>query len=127
MNLRKEELTGMTVARFYALVGGNYEETLGRFRDEERILKFLKMFLNDTSISDLKRNMQEGNYDEAFRAAHTLKGVASNMGMTVLQREASEMTEILRERDIEAAKAFMPRMDEICDRTLSALNELLGE
>lgn len=117
----------MTVARFYALVGGNYEETLGRFRDEERILKFLKMFLNDTSISDLKRNMQEGNYDEAFRAAHTLKGVASNMGMTVLQREASEMTEILRERDIEAAKAFMPRMDEICDRTLSALNELLGE
>lgn len=117
----------MTVEKFYALVGGNYEKTLGRFRSEERILKFLKMFLKDTSISDLKRNMQEENYDEAFRAAHTLKGVASNLGMTVLQREASEMTELLRERDIEEAKAFMPRMDEICDRTLAALDELLAE
>lgn len=117
----------MTVEKFYALVGGNYEETLGRFLDEERILKFLKMFLKDTSIPDLKKNMQEENYDEAFRAAHTLKGVASNLGMTVLQREANEMTEALRGRDIEAAKSLMPRFDEICERTYSALDELLGE
>lgn len=117
----------MTVSEFYTEIGGDYEDVLGRFRGEERVIKFLRLFLADTSISDLRRNMAEENYQEAFRAAHTLKGVASNLGLTSMQTAASEVTEALRGGDGNTAKTLMPKLDEICDKTIAALNSLLGE
>ncbi len=118
----------MTVIEFYKTIGGDYDGTVGRFMGEERVLKFLKLFLKDPSISDLKKNMAEENYKEAFRAAHTLKGVAANLGMTAMQQSASEITEALRDgKDIERAKALMPKLDEICDTTISALNTIMEQ
>lgn len=117
----------MTVSEFYAEVGGDYEDVLGRFRGEERVIKFLRLFLADTSIADLRRNMAEENYKEAFRAAHTLKGVASNLGLTSMQEAASEVTEALRGGDADTAKTLMPKLDELCDKTLCSLNSLLSE
>ncbi|MDE6402089.1 MAG: Hpt domain-containing protein, partial [Clostridiales bacterium] len=36
------------------------------------------------------------NMEEAFRAAHTLKGVGLNLSLTKLHKSASAMTEALR-------------------------------
>lgn len=117
----------MTLSEFYAEIGGDYENVLGRFRGEERVAKFLRMFLADTSIADLRKNMAEENYQEAFRAAHTLKGVASNLGFTSMQAAASEVTEALRSGDADTAKTLMPGLDALCDKTIDAINSLSGE
>ncbi len=118
----------MTVHEFYKTIGGDYDGVVGRFLGEERVLKFLKLFLKDPSISNLKKNIAEENYQEAFRAAHTLKGVAANLGMDAMQQLASEITEALRDgKDIEGAKALMPQLDELCDTTISALNALIEQ
>lgn len=118
----------MTVLEFYKTIGGDYDGTVGRFLGEERVLKFLKLFLKDPSISNLKENMAAENYQEAFRAAHTLKGVAANLGMDVMQQVSSDITEALRDgKDIEKAKALMPQLDEVCNETIFALGELIGQ
>lgn len=77
--------------------GMEYEETLGRFMNREELLqRFLKKFLEDISYQQLMEQLAADNYGDAFRHAHTLKGVAANLGLESLRRPASEITELLR-------------------------------
>ena len=86
----------MTVQECYAAMGGNYDEVVGRLRTDERVQKFLMLFLKDTSFSDLENGIRSGNVEEAFRAAHTLKGICGNLSLTKLLALAEELTEALR-------------------------------
>lgn len=86
----------MTIQESYAALGGNYEEVSGRFRSDERILKFMGLFLKDESFATLCKALEQNNLEEAFRAAHTLKGVSSNLGFTRLYNSSHELTELLR-------------------------------
>ncbi len=86
----------MTIQECYAALGGTYEEVLGRFRTEERILKFMGLFLKDDSFSNLTKALEQNNLEEAFRAAHTLKGISSNLSFTRLYRSSHGLTELLR-------------------------------
>lgn len=86
----------MTIEAFYTLVGGSFEATKARFLSGERVLRFVKRFPADPSFSLLKTALEEGNTEEAFRAAHTLKGVAQNLGFDLLYESASAVTEVLR-------------------------------
>lgn len=56
-------------------MGANYEDVLKRLYNEGMICRFTLMFLNDDSYPKLEQALKEGNVKEAFRAAHTLKGV----------------------------------------------------
>lgn len=44
------------------------------------ITKFSKRFANDKTFQDLCATVENGNAQEAFRMAHTLKGICSNLG-----------------------------------------------
>ena len=48
------------------------------------------------SFSQLQSTLEEKNVEEAFRAAHTLKGVAQNLGFTPLYEATATLTEVLR-------------------------------
>ncbi len=86
----------MNVQECYEAIGGNYQEVLGRLRDDTRILKFLSLFLNDPSYDLLVNSIAKDNAEEAFRAAHTIKGVCLNLSLTRLFRSSNELTEALR-------------------------------
>lgn len=88
----------MTVKECYDAIGANYEEIMGRLRTEERVKKFLLKVLNDKSYELLTKSVEEGNIEEAFRAAHTIKGVCQNLSLTRLYQSASELSELLRGR-----------------------------
>lgn len=80
--------------------GADVEGTISRFAGNEAIyLKFLLKFKNDPNFDDLKKSLEQGDFEEAFKAAHTLKGVSVNLGLTSLYEAASAMTELLRERE----------------------------
>lgn len=117
----------MTTKECYEKIGANYDEAIGRMMKDERILKFVGMFLRDTSFAELKAAMESENYDEAFRMAHTLKGVCQNLSFTALYEPAQEITESLREktRDVELAKSLLPKVTEQYERTTAGINELL--
>ena len=86
----------MTIQECYAAMGSDYEEVLGRLRSPRIIQKFILKFLDDGSYDLLVRSMEAGNYEEAFRAAHTIKGVCQNLGFTRLYESSSALTEALR-------------------------------
>lgn len=117
----------MTIKECYEKIGADYEEAITRMMKEERIVKFSGMFLRDTSFTELKAAMGTENYDEAFRMAHTLKGVCQNMSFTALFGPVQEITEALREssRDIELAKRLFPEVEAEYERTTAGINELL--
>lgn len=86
----------MTIQECYEKMGGNYGEVVGRLRTDERVQKFLMLFLKDTSFSDLANGIETGNVELAFRAAHTLKGICGNLSLTKLLALSESLTEALR-------------------------------
>ena len=87
----------MTLQECYAAMGGNYEEVLGRLRSERLIQKFVLKFMDDGSYQLLVDSMASQNYEDAFRAAHTIKGVCANLGFDVLLASSEALTEALRD------------------------------
>ena len=88
----------MTIQECYEAIGGNYEDVLRRLRSEALIRKFTLKFLEDQSYPLLKQALGDNNYEEAFRGAHTLKGVCQNLSFDRLYEVSSELTELLRDR-----------------------------
>ena len=86
----------MTVRECYDAMGGNYDEVLSRLRDDARIAKFLGKILADPSYELLAASMSSGNAEEAFRAAHTIKGICLNLAVTKLYASSNALTEALR-------------------------------
>ena len=86
----------MTLEECYAAMGGDYADAIGRLRSERLVRKFVLKFLDDGSFDLLCRSLEEKNYEEAFRAAHTIKGVCQNLSMDKLQASSSRLCESLR-------------------------------
>ena len=88
----------MTVEKCYEVMKGDYKDALSRLVTDERIKKFLLKFLSDNSFTQLCDAMEKGKVEDAFRAAHTLKGISKNLSLTALAYSASNLTEALRDQ-----------------------------
>ena len=67
--------------------GFDVDGTMKRFLNNEMLYKkCLKKFLDDKSMETLKEACKVGNVEEAFKAAHTMKGFISNLGMEKLHQ-----------------------------------------
>lgn len=77
--------------------GADVEGTLHRFMGNGALfLKFLLKFKDDQNFVLLRNSIEQKDYEEAFKAAHTLKGVSANLGLTPICDSASKLTELLR-------------------------------
>lgn len=86
----------MNIEECYEELGGNCSEIKMRLTGIGLIDKFLVKFLDDKSFDTLCRQMECGNREEAFRAAHTLKGICANLSFSRLLASVSGLTEELR-------------------------------
>lgn len=86
----------MTIQECYQKLGGEFAQGEKRLPSVGLVRKFIVKFLDDDSYSKLCLAMQNGQREEAFRAAHTLKGVSANLGFSRLLASAGELTELLR-------------------------------
>lgn len=78
-------------------MGMDVNTTVNRFMGNEALyLKFLYKFQNDQSVANIQQHIAEQNAEEAFKSAHTLKGVAANLGLDPIAQHASDITELLR-------------------------------
>ena len=87
----------MTLKECYAAMGGDYEEAMGRLRSERLVQKFVLKFLDDGSYRLLCDSLAAGDREEAFRAAHTIKGVCGNLAFNILLESSEALTEALRD------------------------------
>lgn len=77
--------------------GADVNMTLKRFMGNETIyLKFIKKFLDDKNFEAIENGLAQNDYEAAFAGAHSLKGVAGNLGLNPVYEAASEMSELLR-------------------------------
>lgn len=86
----------MTIQECYQQLGGDYTALKTRLPSDSLITKFITKFLDDRSFSELCCALQKGQREEAFRAAHTLKGVCANLGFDRLGASAGRLTDLLR-------------------------------
>ena len=106
--------------------GSDYEVTLRRFLgDEIFYLKMLGMLLKDESIQKLNSAIQNGDMTEAFEAAHSLKGIVGNLGLTPLYKAVCAMVEPLRSRETrEDYSALYQAVETELQKTNLLFNEL---
>lgn len=86
----------MSLEIAYAAMGGDLETVRGRLMTDERIEKFAKIFLHDTSLQTLENALEAGDFPEAYRGAHTLKGVSRDLGFTPLYEASCALSDALR-------------------------------
>ncbi len=114
----------MTVKEIYDACGGGYEEMLAKFRNDNIISTFLKMFLKDESFKQLKVKLDLNDAEGAFGAAHNLKGVVLNLNFAGLIPSVLAITETLRGGDISTAKEQFPEVEEAYNAVKTALGNL---
>lgn len=113
----------MTLEECYRKMEGNYEDVMGRLKSERLVQKFVLKFLDDGSFSLLMRSLEEKNGEEAFRAAHTIKGMCQNLSFEKLEKSDSELTELLRGGNSEVPKELLDRVRADYEATISAICE----
>ncbi len=111
----------MTIQECYTALGGNYDDVIGRLRSERLVQKFVLKFTDDGSYDLLISALENGNAEEAFRAAHTIKGMCQNLSFTKLANSASALTEALRGLDIKAADGLLEPVKEDYKKTVEAI------
>ena len=114
----------MTVKECYESMESDYEGVLGRMGSEGLVRRFALKFLDDPSYLNLEKAIQEQNAEEAFRAAHTLKGVCLNLGFTGLYKVSAELTEVLRGRETAGSDALYQQVKEQYTILIEAIREL---
>ena len=89
----------------YNQVGADFNDVLRRFTSEELIVRFTEKFLEDGSFEQLGEALRSDDANAAFLASHTLKGIAQNMGFTGLYEPSNALTEELRAKPADLARA----------------------
>lgn len=64
--------------------------------NEALYVSCLRMFLEDTTIDELKKAIDTQSWDDAFTAAHALKGLAGNMGFVPLMHSTGQLVVLIR-------------------------------
>ncbi len=105
--------------------GVDIASAMDRFdNDESFMMMFVKKFTKDTSMESLSRAVEEKDYDTMFRAAHTIKGISGNVGLTKLYTVCDELVKKYRAGDNEGAMAVYPDIKKAYDTACEHLNTL---
>ena len=84
----------------------DYADAMDRFGDNEALYKRLAgKFTTDTHFAELEEALACNDIDAAYRAAHSLKGVAGNLSFSQLYQLASIVSKALEGGDRSMASA----------------------
>lgn len=115
----------MTTVELYDVIGGDYEKMKGNLKTDERIARFARMFVEDGTFRELSNALEEKRYEEAFQAAHKLKGVSQNMFFQKMYLIVHDITEGLRNgADIPKAEMLFEELKEIYQLTIDSIQLL---
>lgn len=100
----------MNLEKLYQEMGGDMADAVRRLGSASAVERFLRMFAGDVQ--------------RAFRAAHTLKGLAANLGLVQLWQAASALTEALRGNDMQRASVLYPETAAAYRQACAAIGDL---
>ena len=91
--------------------------------DEKFYLEMLTLMERDKSAEALNQAIAAGDLKAGFAAAHTLKGMAGNMGITPLYMPVCALVESLRVGDDSNLSAQLAAVLEANERFLAIMRE----
>ncbi len=109
----------------YNQIGADYDDVLKRLMNEALVQRFVGKFMEDGSFAALKEALAAKDVKQAFMAAHTLKGISSNLGFTNLFAPVNEITEVLRAESLEGTEELFAQVEAEYNKTVEALKPLL--
>lgn len=89
------------------------DAALKRLMGDEVLLKtVLDAFVSDmpARLDELKKALDASDYDQARRSAHSIKGVAGNLGGLSLQQQADLLEDAAKEEDLDQLFALLPEL-----------------
>ncbi|MBQ4450179.1 MAG: Hpt domain-containing protein [Prevotella sp.] len=89
--------------------------------------KFVLKFPSDSSMQQLRDAIASEDYEVAFRAVHTLKGVAANLSFTELWKAASALTEQLRRCDGTVDEKLLKDLEDAYKLVINSIQKENGE
>lgn len=105
-----------------ASYGIDYTDAMTRMDDDEALYKRLALkYLDNKNYTDLVAAMEAKDYDNAYTAAHTLKGVSGNLSFAELYKISSAMCEALKQGEQQAAESMMPDLKAAQDKIINGL------
>lgn len=113
----------MTLQECYLKLEGDYAAVSSRLPSEKFIQKYVLKFAEDKTMKLLEESWQAGNFEEAFRAAHTIKGMCQNLAFARLEGSSSALTEALRGGKSPQAEEMYQQVREDYERTANAIKE----
>ena len=111
----------MNLEKLYQEMGGDMADAVRRLGSIAAVERFLRMFAGDDTFAMLQAAMSAGDVQ---RAAHTLKGLAANLGLVQLGQAASALTEALRGSDMQRASALYPETAAAYRQACAAIGDL---
>lgn len=94
--------------------GFDTTEYLRRFDDTPQLYQeCLAIYVSGSNIDRLCENYGSGNWEEAFKIAHTMKGSSANLALTKLWDLYSRITEILKTDDPGSAAPLVQEAAEL--------------
>lgn len=89
-----------TVREQLISAGYDVDGALARFVNNEILyMTFLKKFPSDEHYGVIKPKLVAKEYDEAYKAAHAIKGVAGNLGLTPVFETVNELLQLIKKKD----------------------------
>ena len=116
----------MTLRELYSQIGGDYEQALRVLRMEKLIDKHIRKLAANDMVGRLVGAAETMEPAELFDAAHALKGICANLGLTALSEMASEIADEFRsdsQRNLsdEQAKQKIAQMQELYRKTAECI------
>ena len=112
----------LSMRECYELLGEDYDSVIQRLEcDEANVEPAIREFLYDEHFITFVDAMNEHAVEKAFRAAHTMKGIAANLGFEKFRSVFSEITEYLRKGDYDNAHDLLVPVGKEYIRIISVL------
>lgn len=115
----------MTLQEIANQLSMDYEGAVARFGGNEGLYsRFLNKFLQDSTYETLMQAVSSEDYDQIERQAHTLKGVAANLGLQQLSGSSDRLVQAVRQKDWKDIEPLFAVLQEEYQKTARALSQL---
>lgn len=102
----------------------DFERTMARMCNNEQLYKkLLRKMLSDKNFITLKQAVEENDYSTIEIAAHTLKGVAGNLGLNKLQDSCNVMITSVRSKEYDK----VPQLQDEIEKIYNEVCEVIGQ
>ena len=113
-----------TLSAELAAYGIDYPDAMDRMGDNADLYKRLAFkYLDDSNFVDLVAAMDVKDFDAAYKAAHSLKGVAGNLSFAELYKIATTESDALHQGESQAAEKLLPDLKAAHEKVLTGLEK----